>query len=395
MPLLQRYILGEILRTFLFVVLGLTVLLVAVGVAQRAMESGLGPDQLLAILPYIIPSLLPFTIPAALLFTVCLVYGRMAGDQEVIAAKAAGISVLSLLAPGLLLGGLLSVASLLLTDRVIPWAVANIEREIVEAVEDVFLERLKADRQFVDKSQGITVTVNDVEGKVLIRPIFRLEQRSDDGEVRYITLQAAEAELRLDPRAQEAIIRIRDGLIQMPGDRTIRIRDEDTRSIRWNHFSAASTPRNLPVRVIRAELEQLEQRVERLEDRQIILRAMALTLARLEEYGRLTEQVDPALKVATNRGHRLNTEIHSRFALACSCFCFVLLGAPIAIVRANGHFLTTFLFCFGPIAVCYYPLMIGIAEQAKGGRLPVCLLWSGNLVLCALGGWMIRRLQRH
>jgi lipopolysaccharide export system permease protein len=378
-----------------FVVLGLTVLLVAVGVVQRAVESGLGPDQLLAILPYIIPSLLPFTIPAALLFTVCLVYGRMAGDQEVIAAKAAGISVMSLLAPGFLLGGVLSVASLVLTDQVIPWAVANIEREIVEAVEDVFLERLKADRQFVDKSQGITVTVNDVEGRVLIRPIFRLEQRSDDGQVRFITLQAAEAELKLDPAAQEAIIRIRDGIIQMPGDRMIRIRDEDTRRIRWNHFSTASTPRNLPVQVIRAELSQLQSRIERLEDRQTIREAMALTLARLEEYGRLAGQVDPELKVAKNRTNRLSTEVQSRFALACGCFFFVLLGAPIAILRANGHFLVTFGSCFLPITVMYYPLAIGIAEQAKGGRFPVFTLWAGNLVLCVLGLLVIRRLRKH
>ncbi len=396
MPLLQRYILSEILRTFLFVVLGLTVLLVAVGVVQRAVESGLGADQLLAILPFIIPSLLPFTIPAALLFTVCLVYGRMAGDQEVIAAKAAGISVLSILSPAFLLGGALSVASLLLTDQVIPWAVTNIEREIVEAVEDVFLDKLKTDRQFVDRAQGITVTVHDVDGKVLIRPIFRLEQRSSGGNTEFVTLQAAEAELRLDPGAQEAIIRIRDGLIQLPGDRTIRIRDEDTRRFRWNHFSSASTPRNLPIQVIRAELSQLQQSAGRMEDRQTILRAMALTLGQLDEYARLTLHVDPEFKAAQNRGYRLNTEMHSRFALACSCFFFVLLGAPLAILRANGHFLTTFFYCFGPITVAYYPLMLGLTEQAKDGRVdPLWSMWAGNAVLGALGLYVIRRLQRH
>lgn len=398
MPLLQRYILGELLRTFLFVVLGLTVLLVAVGVAQRAVESGLGPEQLLAILPFIIPSLLPFTIPAALLFAVCLVYGRLAGDQEVIAAKAAGISVLSLLSPAFLLGGALSVASLLLTDQVIPWAVANIERKIVEAIEDVFLDKLRADRQFIDKGQGITVTVNGVEGRTLIRPIFRLEQSSSSGRVESIILQAMEAELSLDPNAQEAIIRIRDGLIQLPGEptREIRIHDEETRRIRWNHLTSASTPRNLPVQVLREELHQLVRRAELLESRQVILRAMALTLGQIEEYAQLTLQSHPDLKFAQNRRHRLQTEIHSRFALACSCAFFVLLGAPFAIQRASGHFLTTFLFCFGPITAVYYPLVMGLTEQCKRGSLdPVWAMWIPNMLLCLCGWHVIRRILRH
>jgi lipopolysaccharide export system permease protein len=182
----------------------------------------------------------------------------------------------------------------------------------------------------------------------------------------------------------------------MPGERTIRIRNEDTRRIRWNHFSAASTPRNLPVQVIREEILQLRRRVERLEDRHVILRAMALTLGQLEEYVKLTENDNPELKTARNRSYRLDTEMHSRFALSCSCFFFVLLGAPIAILRANGHFLTTFAYCFGPITVVYYPLMIGLAEQSKQGVLdPMWAMWAGNIALGVLGVILIRRMLRH
>src|SRR6187397_2363389 len=103
MGILQRYVFWDLLRTFGLLVLGLTMLLVVVGVVQEAAKNGLGPEQILEILPYIVPSLLPFTIPATLLLTVCVVYGRMSGDQEVTAAKAAGISVWTLLVPSLIL----------------------------------------------------------------------------------------------------------------------------------------------------------------------------------------------------------------------------------------------------------------------------------------------------
>ena len=58
MRLLQRYILGELLKVYLFVLSVLTVLLVFVGVFREARESGLGPLQILEILPFVVPSLL-------------------------------------------------------------------------------------------------------------------------------------------------------------------------------------------------------------------------------------------------------------------------------------------------------------------------------------------------
>ena len=50
-PILQRYILGELLKVFSLVLTVLTVLLVFVGVFQQATEQGLGPLQLLQVLP--------------------------------------------------------------------------------------------------------------------------------------------------------------------------------------------------------------------------------------------------------------------------------------------------------------------------------------------------------
>src|SRR5262245_48792201 len=115
MKLLQRYILFELLRVFALLLSALTVLLVFVGVFGYVAEFGLGPVQIMKILPFVVPSLMPFTIPATLLLTVCLVYGRIAGDQEVTAAKAAGINVLSLLWPAVFLSMVASIGSMILT----------------------------------------------------------------------------------------------------------------------------------------------------------------------------------------------------------------------------------------------------------------------------------------
>ncbi|OYW22155.1 MAG: hypothetical protein B7Z55_04960, partial [Planctomycetales bacterium 12-60-4] len=194
MRLLERYILGELLRVF-FAVLGLTTcLMVFVGVFEKMREHGLGPWQVVQILPFVVPSLLPYTIPVTLLLTVCVVYGRLAGDREIIAAKAAGIHVLSLLWPSYFLGAVLSVGSLLLMDQVNPWSFSNIGRVVTLAMEDIFLDLLRTQNQFHLAEQGLTITVMDVRDRTLIFPTFRLSPNGRNA----VTMQAEEAGLEFD-----------------------------------------------------------------------------------------------------------------------------------------------------------------------------------------------------
>ena len=55
------------------------------------------------LIPFVIPSTLPYTVPVSLLFAVTVVYGRIAGDNEIIAVKTAGLSVMTVIWPTILL----------------------------------------------------------------------------------------------------------------------------------------------------------------------------------------------------------------------------------------------------------------------------------------------------
>src|SRR5262245_2791611 len=144
MRILQRCVFSDLLRIFSLSIFVLTVLLVVMGVAGEAAKNGLGAEQIIKIIPYIIPSLLPYTIPATLLLTVCIVYGRMAGDDEIAAIKAAGINVFAVLGPSFVMGAILSLGTFILTDQFIPMGRARIERIITLAMEDIFLDGLRA-----------------------------------------------------------------------------------------------------------------------------------------------------------------------------------------------------------------------------------------------------------
>ncbi len=391
MPLLQRYILGELTRTFLFVLLCLTVLVNVVGVFQTATERGLAAPQVWEVLPYIVPSMLPFTIPAALLLTVCLVYGRMAGDQEVTAAKAAGVSVMTVLWPSILLGGVLSLVSFVLTDRVIPWALDRMEKRIVQMVEDVFFERLRTDRQFVDRQRGIEITVVDIRGKTLLYPVIC--HKPKNGRMRKI--HADEATISLDLKRQVAEIHIKYGSISLGDDQRMTAADETFAFSLANEIGKPK-PRNLPIEVIHEQVDETVEDEERARERRTV---DALLSTSWGEFGRLASlekwHAKPPDRHSPNY-HRLRTEIHSRYALSCSCLFFVLLGGPFAIYKAKAQFLTSFLYCFVPIVAIYYPLILGIMTQSKKGNIdPSWGMWLGNVVLLAASLVILRRVRRH
>jgi lipopolysaccharide export system permease protein len=391
-PLLQRYIFAEILRVFVFVVVCLTVLLIFVGVVREASERGLGPLQILEVLPYLVPSMLPFTIPAALLLTICVVYGRIAGDQEVTAAKAAGISVLSLLWPAFVIGGALSVLSLLLTDQAIPWAMVNIERKVVTAMEDVFLDRLRTEHQYRDPKHGIDVTVHGVEGRRLIGPILRW--RKSKGEIG--TIQAEEAEIELDLPNRRAMLYLTNAYIDVPPRVGVYIAGRHREPIEWTDESQAPKPRNRCVQDLLGEMRSVQSDEVAFEEQQAVELAMALTTGDFPRLASDNRRTLRGLHGAAEQFDKLNTEVHSRFSLACSCFFFALLGGPFAVLKAKAQFLTSFLYCFVPIVTGYYPLVLSLMVQAKKGHLdPSWSMWVGNGVLALAAFVVLRRVLRN
>ncbi|MBA3312390.1 MAG: LptF/LptG family permease [Planctomycetaceae bacterium] len=392
MRLLQRYIMFELLKVFSFLLSILTILLVFVGVFREATEKGLGPAQALQVLPYVVPSLMPFTIPATLLLTVCLVYGRMAGDQEVTAAKAAGINVMSMLWPALLLGITLSLVSLVLTDQVIPWAMTNIQRIVSEAMEDIFLDMLRTKHLVADPSRGVSVMVMDVDGKTLIRPTFRYSPPGSDP----VMIQAQQATISFDMTAREIVLHLDRGQADLGGDKSISIRDNDVRFPMPKELADAH-PRHLTIREIRQAMGKLQSELDDYVVAKDLRALFALTLGEFHDLG-----TDESLyhrefeKPKESDLRKLHTEVHSRLAMSTSCLFFVLIGGPFAMLQARRQFLTSFILCFVPILVVYYPLALGMMNLSKTGSAdPTWAMWVGNAVLLTAGLHILRKVLRH
>lgn len=392
MRLLQWYILKELLKVFTVVLCAVTVLLVFVGVFREATENGLGPAQILQVLPFVIPSLLPFTIPATMLLTVCVVFGRMSGDQEITAAKAAGINIMSLMWPSLFLGGFLSATSLILTDQVIPWAVDEIQQTVVHSMEDIFFDRLKSQLQFVDRKRGIAITVRSVEDRKLIKPTFRYTPPGG----KTVTLQADEATLRFDLENQQVILHLVHGYFDNPGKQQGWI-DDDEYILPLPIQNRDPKARNIPIKVINHELEKITVSQRETDERQAIETAFTLTTGDFERFAEKDfERIHWQAHADDSRTRRLRTEKHSRYALAFSCFMFVLVGSPFSILQGRRQFLTSFILCFIPIVLLYYPMVMLMMNQSKTGVLnPSWAMWVANGVMFVIGIYLLRRVRQH
>src|SRR5438067_1348123 len=101
--------------------IGITGILLMAGIVAEASQQGLAPGQILAAIPLLIPSTLPYTIPATTLFATCVVYGRLAADNEILAIKSAGVNILKVVKPGIFLGLAMSAVTMSLYYRVIPY----------------------------------------------------------------------------------------------------------------------------------------------------------------------------------------------------------------------------------------------------------------------------------
>jgi lipopolysaccharide export LptBFGC system permease protein LptF len=140
---LHRYIFRELAKVFLLATVALTLML-SIGVILRPVqEFGVGPRQVLHLMGYFLPITLTFVLPIAALFAASLIYGRLAADNELDACRASGISLLTLVYPGLALAIIVAVANLMLSFHVMPIFVHRAEKSLKADAKQILFRNIQ------------------------------------------------------------------------------------------------------------------------------------------------------------------------------------------------------------------------------------------------------------
>jgi lipopolysaccharide export system permease protein len=397
--ILQRYVMFEVIRAFSLALLTMTAIFVLFMVAAQARDIGLSPQDIVELVPYVIPSTLPYTIPVSLLFAVTVVYGRLAGDNEIIAVKTAGVSVMRILWPTYHLAIALSLLLLYLSGSWIPQCTHLAKMVLFKDLEDTFYKWLKKDHEFNNPRWPFLIKVKDVKEKVMIDPTFK--HRSTVPDHFDLVIQAKSAVLHIDLNAK---------LVRIYFDHAeIQHNDHDADVFLIND--------RMVVMPIPADSQfNVEKKIQEYTNSD--LREETREQNRLIATERLKRAIDSAFKFGMGRGEQINwidvrdafvdhgyykrrvneleTEWWLRLSMACGSLMFVILGAPVGIRFARRDFLSAFITCFLPIITVYYPLMLVGQNMSKENLLaPYYSLWIGNVILAVMAGLVLPPVIRH
>lgn len=390
---LVRYVLWELTWWFLFALAGLTSLITLVLVVQKALLSGLGLSQIVALLPYGALASLRFSVPGTVLFATCLVFGRLSAHNELTAIKSLGISPMAVLAPVYVFAFLLSLLMVWLNDLAASWGELQMRRVVISSLEGIVYGMLEAGGAY--RAPRFSIVVQGVRGRTLIHPTIKYV--GPDG--KEITVSAETAELRGNPAentmkvlCRNTGVEVSEFLLTDPRESSIEIplpdlSRKDQPDVRISNLAMWEIPRRL------ARTDQ-----EIAETRQTMAASVVLGLATgdLELVaGETWSTAKSRLADLTSRRARLVSEPHRRWANGFSCLAFVVVGAAAAIRLRNADVISSFFACFLPILLIYYPLLLYGSDQAKGGNFPPSIVWLGNVVLLAVGTWLHRWVMRY
>lgn len=428
--ILVRYVLKELIAPFLASLFGITFLFVVdflVKILDSVLSKGLPTSTVVEIFVLNLAWVLSLSIPMAVLVASLMAFGRLSGDQEITACKAAGISPLSLMRPVLIVSLLVSVLMVVFNNWVLPEA----NHRSVELMSAVSRKKPHA---FIDAGRlitqfpGVQLWVNHIDpttGTLYGIQIFEMEKKgaprivyadsasmeyADNGATLMLRLRSGENHMT-DPDNPENYFRIRFF------SQDLAMKNVDDRLERRNR--SYRSDREMPIEMMQdvvddARKKYVEFRKDALEKRLSTLVALqknvvgdsvvpdikesnieidsvqrrrSLQRLRVQEVSalRTTERAFGRVEAELKREAQYTVEIQKKISTGVACFIFILIGAPLGIMARKGGIGTGILYSLS-FFVIYWICLIGGENLAD--RLvvsPYLAMWASNIIIGIFG----------
>lgn len=391
--IVQRMIFFELVKVFALALLGITGIIVMAGIVAEATQRGLTPAQILMVIPLLVPSFLPYTVPATTLFATCIVYGRLAHDNEILALKSAGVHIRYVIWPGIVIGLLMSTLTMALYYHAIPFSHRLLRTKVMNDVEDFLYAQLKKDHQIKQQGLNYVMFVQHVQGRRLLPAIFR--HYNEQGQCD-ITAWSREAELHVDLPNKQVVVHMRHGeVFGNDIDKGHAFFEDKEWRVDLPSFIEKHIPRpsDLVWPELMAKRHALTTDIQSKSQELVQKSQIRITTP---DHPKVIEHLGYTVKQLVLQLNGINAEIHMRPALSFGCLFFVLVGCAVGIWFGRSDYLSAFITCFLPIVIVYYPVLLCFTNLAKDGRLPPGpALWAANGVLALAAPVLFWRLARH
>src|SRR5438876_3505358 len=372
---LDRYIVRELIPPFALSTALFTFFLIIDRIyhlADLAVTKGVPLHLVVQLLVFMLPSFLAHTLPMALLVAILLAGGRLAGDLEIIALKAAGVSALRLFRPVLAVALTITAVTAGLTLVANPLANREFQRQLFKILQSRAVSSLQ-ERVFNNTFGDVIIYVEDVSAsQVGLRGLLVSDER-DPKLSRIIT--AREGRLLTDEVSQRITLRLLNGAVSeadvMPADPPKGLSKDVTSG------GAASAAR---YRYTLFGLYDLSLAVDsplkgapRVEkpEKDLTLGALVTRIAELraDRHARAPYLI----------------ELHKRFALPLAAVVFTLVAFPLAI-RSHRGGRSVALAGSLAILLTYYFVMTSLEGVALRLQIPAGIaIWTPNVLFTIVG----------
>lgn len=348
MKILRSYILRECFFPFvlaLFVLTSVFLLGNLVQLANLVINKGVALATIGEVFLLYFPVLIGYTLPIACLVSVIVAFSRLSADNEIIAIRASGIHLGRLLFTLCIMGVMLSMLSLILNDRVIPYA-HHRQRVLLKQMGVKNPTALLEAGIFIDAFQGQILFIHRIEDNKFYN--ITIYQPQEKGPTR--TIIARQGEFTPIPGTDKIKLKLIDGTSDEPS------LNDSTSFYKLNFDNYFMTldfgekkkepgkkPKSMSLKELRGEMERLQRLF-----------------------------VDDS---------RMKTEYYSKITWSFAPLFFVCLGFPIAVIthrREKSANIVLAMLC----AAFYYLLTLGCQGLAAKNFLnPALVMWLPNLIV--------------
>jgi lipopolysaccharide export system permease protein len=330
----------------------------------------------------LIPFVWVFALPMGLLTAMLLVFGRFSADHELTAARASGISLLSLITPVLLLSLLCCGISAWINTQLGPQCRVAYVNLFYRLSGDLMLNAQLPEGQFIRDFPGyIFYTEKNRNGKLQDVMIFVLENETNVT----TTVRAPRGTIELDAPNKQLVLHLLDARSVTAGERVLIGSSPDSVYDLSLTNSAGRTFKpgisDMTFWQLRAELADLDAKLG------LPPAAATNTVERLA-------QLNEARQQRKDLTEPIRVEMNRQIAFSFACFGFTLVGIPLGIRVHRRETNIGVAIALGLVLIYYVFVLTAKSLAARPEFVPHLIVWLPNFIFQAVGVVLLWRANR-
>jgi lipopolysaccharide export LptBFGC system permease protein LptF len=375
MRTLHRYLLREMTATMMVAVLVCTGLLLVGNLLKEILTLLMaGQADIFLVLrgiALLIPYVLVYALPMAALTAALLVFGRFSSDNELTAARANGISLMSLAFPVIFL--------CLLLCGLCAWINMEVAPRCRIAYKSLFLEIARRSPALIPAGRFVT----QFPGYVIYADRVTSKERGQVLELEDVLF----FEVRNGRKVQDARVERR------PEQNEIRLTFHEGRVLQWFEIESDSTNEV-------AETPSGFWQPLAINPFHVTVQVPPdLTSERIPQFNDMTwrqlwAERDELRKLGIEEVTPLDVQLHRQVAFSFACFGFALVGIPLG-VRAHRKETSVGVAVAIALVLIYYGfLIVAQALETRPEAAPWMIVWMPNMLFQLTGAWLLWRVNR-